>query len=629
MRINLSKNTQTIEIRIFRTESLLLLVCGILMLLLVVRRLQGASGQNNVSSFATAFTYQGELIQDGAPANGVFDFEFRLWDGADSVNATQVGSSFAAEDVIVDDGLFMVVLDFGEGVFNGDARWLQIWVAADGESSLTALTPMQRITAVPYALYGEDADADPANELQTLTLNGNVLSIDQGNSVTLPGGTSNTAVQAGTVALPRAETFGSTLLQIPISFGAPFSEPPVIAVSPMTNDTNVIAGTHFSVQNVTTTGFELQVYQSAPAVTLTLDDYFNVGSYSSHVIVNGNPAVSYYDDTEEDLKYVRALDIDGSRWGSPMMVDGAEGVNEINELGLYPVMKIINGNPAIIYKQSCCDHELRYVRALDVNGDVWGTPIVVINEYSSGYKPALHVVNGNPAISYEEGGVLYFVRALDVDGSSWGSPITVATNINYLSMTVVNGYPAIAYHDTVEKDLMYVRALNANGSSWDTPTYIDGADLPYTDVWVGYYPSLTVVNGRPAISYQDYKLNSLKYVRALDAEGGSWGTPLALDNSIAVGFYTSLAVINGRPAISYYDDFDKDLMYIEALDVNGESWGNDIEVDTVGDMGMDPSLAEVNGRPAISYYDRSHADLKFAHPVGTEPYNLNWIAVAP
>lgn len=40
-----------------------------------------------------------------------------------------------------------------------------------------------------------DADADPANELQTLSLIGNTLSISSGNSLSLPGGTSSTLLE--------------------------------------------------------------------------------------------------------------------------------------------------------------------------------------------------------------------------------------------------------------------------------------------------------------------------------------------------------------------------------------------------------------------------------------------------
>ncbi len=47
------------------------------------------------------------------------------------------------------------------------------------------------LTSTPYALYGEDDDADSENELQTLSVVGNDLTISDGNTVTLPGGGSS------------------------------------------------------------------------------------------------------------------------------------------------------------------------------------------------------------------------------------------------------------------------------------------------------------------------------------------------------------------------------------------------------------------------------------------------------
>ena len=43
----------------------------------------------------------------------------------------------------------------------------------------------KQLLSVPFALYGEDADADPTNELQSLSLTGSVLEISEGNSVDL------------------------------------------------------------------------------------------------------------------------------------------------------------------------------------------------------------------------------------------------------------------------------------------------------------------------------------------------------------------------------------------------------------------------------------------------------------
>lgn len=49
------------------------------------------------------------------------------------------------------DGYFTVQLDFGDSVFTGDARWLEIAVGCG--SGATILSPRQELTAAPYARY--------------------------------------------------------------------------------------------------------------------------------------------------------------------------------------------------------------------------------------------------------------------------------------------------------------------------------------------------------------------------------------------------------------------------------------------------------------------------------------------
>lgn len=133
-----------------------------------------------LASLGSAFTYQGELEDDGKPANGTYDFSFRLLDGPDPGTASQVGSPVEVSDVIVSDGVFMIELDFGASPFAGEARWLEISVAKDGDS-FTVLSPTQPLTAVPYALYGEDADANPTNEFNTdINFTGTTLQITDG-----------------------------------------------------------------------------------------------------------------------------------------------------------------------------------------------------------------------------------------------------------------------------------------------------------------------------------------------------------------------------------------------------------------------------------------------------------------
>lgn len=106
----------------------------------------------------TAFTYQGQLKQSGVPVDELADLEFTLWDA--DVGGGQVGptlrfdgQSHTPPPVDIDNGLFTVVLDFGEGVFTGDARWLEIRVAVpSGSGTWETLSPRQELTPVPHAL---------------------------------------------------------------------------------------------------------------------------------------------------------------------------------------------------------------------------------------------------------------------------------------------------------------------------------------------------------------------------------------------------------------------------------------------------------------------------------------------
>jgi hypothetical protein len=74
----------------------------------------------------TAFTYQGRLSDAGAPANGSYDLEFRLY--AAETGGLPVAPTLTLDNVAVAGGLFSVKLDFGAGVLTGAARWLGIAV---------------------------------------------------------------------------------------------------------------------------------------------------------------------------------------------------------------------------------------------------------------------------------------------------------------------------------------------------------------------------------------------------------------------------------------------------------------------------------------------------------------------
>lgn len=106
----------------------------------------------------TAFTYQGQLKQGGAPANGEFEMAFALH--GDPLADSPVGPTLffdgmggAPDPIAVMNGLFTVELDFGL-VFDGSELWLEISVRPAGDPGpYTTLSPRQKLTAAPLASF--------------------------------------------------------------------------------------------------------------------------------------------------------------------------------------------------------------------------------------------------------------------------------------------------------------------------------------------------------------------------------------------------------------------------------------------------------------------------------------------
>jgi hypothetical protein len=106
----------------------------------------------------TAWTYQGRLLDANEVADGLYDFEFSLYD--DPCTGSQQGSTLDINDIDVIDGYFTVVLDFG-AEFDGDARWLEIAVRPGVSiDAYDTLIPRQETTPTPYAIYAQTAGGD-------------------------------------------------------------------------------------------------------------------------------------------------------------------------------------------------------------------------------------------------------------------------------------------------------------------------------------------------------------------------------------------------------------------------------------------------------------------------------------
>src|ERR1035438_962603 len=120
----------------------------------------------------SAFTYQGRLNNNGAPANGSYDFRFRL--ATDPYGNNYVDGPVLINGLAVNNGLFLATLDFGS-VFAGSNYWLEVDVRTNGAGGYTALSPLQPVTPAPYAIMANNASnllgTLPAAQLSAGTAN--------------------------------------------------------------------------------------------------------------------------------------------------------------------------------------------------------------------------------------------------------------------------------------------------------------------------------------------------------------------------------------------------------------------------------------------------------------------------
>lgn len=131
----------------------------------------------------TAWIYQGRLIDANKPADGEYDFQFRLYDDPNA--GTQQGSTIDINDLDVIDGYFTVELDFGGNVFDGNGLWLETAVRpgdTNDANDFVTLNPRQELTPIPYAIYTRKADyAETAGSDSDWTIEGdNMYSIPSG-----------------------------------------------------------------------------------------------------------------------------------------------------------------------------------------------------------------------------------------------------------------------------------------------------------------------------------------------------------------------------------------------------------------------------------------------------------------
>lgn len=291
------------------------------------------------------------------------------------------------------------------------------------------------------------------------------------------------------------------------------------------------------------TDFEWVRADATPGFEM-VDSTGKVGRYSCIALDNdGKPYVSYYDDTNGDLRFARW---DGSKWI-------IETVDSTGDVGKYTSLALDgNNNPYMSYYDNI-NGDLRFTRwdgfhwvkadgtagfeVVDSTGDVGRYTSITLDN------------DNNPCISYydDTNGNLKFARW---DGSEWiAEPVDSDGDVGKYSSLALDsdGNPYISYYDDINGDLRFSRL---DGEQWLTESVDSAGD-------VGKYSSIILdTKGNLCISY--YGNGHLKLARRT---GFQWVTE-TIDSTRDVGEYTSIALdTKGNPYISYYDSRDGNLKF--------------------------------------------------------------------
>jgi hypothetical protein len=272
-------------------------------------------------------------------------------------------------------------------------------------------------------------------------------------------------------------------------------------------------------------------------------------------------------------------------------------VDSEGDAGKYASVAVHNGNPAVAYHDGT-HGDLRYAwRDSDLG---WHLETVDDSAWTGEQCSLAFSASGRPGISYvdAQGNAVMFAYK---DGQGWHKEVVDPDGYTGFNTSLAfNGqYPAIAYGQ-VANGLGYAYK---DGEGWHKNVIDELVEFQSC--------SLAVLDGEPAIAYNDaspYGCGGLRYAYMDD---GNWNYETVDSTYYGTGEYCSLAFDWTLACISYHDPDSGSLMFARR---NGpESW----QITTVDEgadsiEGLYTSLAFHESTAHISYYESSAGDLKYA-----------------
>ena len=336
---------------------------------------------------------------------------------------------------------------------------------------------------------------------------------------------------------------------------------------------------------------EVQLWPSVIVAGTSLGEG-NASGCTSMAIVGGKPAIAYYSISGEtgDLKFAINSEADASGSWTKSDIDTSD------DSGREPSLAEVNGKPAVSYywlvPMSMTDLGIKIAVNSEANGSGSWSPRTTVDG-TAGPPSSIAKVNDTLAVAYclPAGNARFAINAQPDGSGAWTRNTIETGGFKAISLAVIGGKPAVAYVGDNGFTVRFAVNTQVDGSgAWNAHTV---ESVP-TSVFNGV--SLTEIDGRPAIAYTEGVDRLLRFaINELVDGSGSW-------NPVTVGAphftdVVSLRVIRGLPSIAANNTLGYDLRFLQnsAADASGE-WVEEV-VDNTGTVGWSCSLAEVAGKP--------------------------------
>lgn len=601
----------------------------VVLLILALFLAKRAQAVEQGAPLTTAFTYQGRLKADGAPVEGANDFTFRLYDSA--TDGELLAGELHVEDVAVREGVFSVLLDFGN-VFNGQERWLEVSVRpGDSAGAYTTLAPRQLLTAAPYAAFSlasnwsglrdipagfaDGSDNDTLYSAGTgLLLDGTFFTVDTGyvqrrvSTGCAVGAAIREILADGSVACQSMPSYqaGSGLVLSDTTFSVDSSQ-----VQLRISGSCAVGST---IRQINADGsVECQAFAPAPRLeppashlAAVLDASMEAGdSLSVTLGVDGLGLISYLDNTNGHLKVAHCNDPACSS-ATTYTLDSAPNVGFFSSitigtdgLGLISYYDSENGNLKVAHCSNLeCSGAGKFT--LDSNGDVgWYTSITIggdglgLISYHDDTNGSLKVAHCNNTLC--SSATTYTLANNSLVG--WDTAITLGADQRGL----------ISFADVLNGDLKVAHCNDLLCSSAALST-LDSAGN------VGWQSAVTTgSDGLGLISYYDETNGDLKIAHCQDLTCSN-ASVITLDSQGVVGSYSSITVgADGLGLISYYDQTNSDLKIAHCGDIPC-SYGISVNYPSAATIGHPTAVTiGVDGLPLVVTVNMSTGDLLALH----------------